>query len=84
MTSVERIAEFGKLEKEDLEAKKLEPEASWPAKGDLEYQSVSLVYPPPKTAPGQPPEAPKTVLQELSFSVRGGEKIGIVGRTGAG
>ncbi len=84
MTSVERVAEFGRLEKEDLEAKKIEPDSSWPPKGDLEYENVSLIYPPPKMAPDQAPEPPKAVLQELSFKVKGGEKVGIVGRTGAG
>lgn len=85
MTSVDRVAEFGRLEKEDLEAKKLEPEIGWPNRGDLEFKDVSLLYPaPPSAGPSSPPEPPKAVLQNLSFKVHGGEKIGIVGRTGAG
>lgn len=84
MTSVDRVAEFGRLEREDLEAKKTEPEESWPSRGDLEYEGVSLLYPAPPSADpiSSPPEPPKAVLQNLSFRVRGGEKIGIVGRTG--
>jgi ABC-type multidrug transport system fused ATPase/permease subunit len=48
--------------------------ASWPARGAIEFDRVSLVY-----RPGLPP-----ALRELSFSIQGGHNVGIVGRTGAG
>ncbi len=50
------------------------PPASWPAEGHIEIKNVVLTY-----RPELPP-----VLKGLSMSVRPGEKVGIVGRTGAG
>jgi ABC-type multidrug transport system fused ATPase/permease subunit len=50
------------------------PPLPWPRKGSMEFSGVHLRY-----RPGLP-----YVLQDLSFSVQGGERIGIVGRTGAG
>lgn len=46
----------------------------WPERGAMEFKNVSLKYR-PDTA---------TVLHDLSFKVRPGEKVGVVGRTGAG
>ena len=43
------------------------------ARGDIEFRDVSFAY-----TPGQP------VLSNLSFSVRAGETIALVGRSGAG
>jgi len=47
---------------------------NWPERGELEFKNVSLRY----------REGLETVLDGLSFKVRSGEKVGIVGRTGAG
>ena len=47
---------------------------TWPTNGALKFESVSLFY-----RENEPP-----TLENLSFSVRSGEHIGIVGRTGAG
>ncbi|KAI1408895.1 P-loop containing nucleoside triphosphate hydrolase protein [Hypoxylon sp. FL1857] len=49
------------------------PEA-WPTRGGIEITNVNMLY-----RPGLP-----MVLKDFSMDVRGGEKIGIVGRTGAG
>jgi ABC-type multidrug transport system fused ATPase/permease subunit len=46
----------------------------WQKQGDIEFRGVSLRY-----RPGT-----ELVLKNVSFWVRAGEKIGIVGRTGAG
>lgn len=46
----------------------------WPAHGQVEFQDVVLRYRPDTDI----------VLKHLSFTVKPGEKIGIVGRTGAG
>ncbi|CAM9379987.1 unnamed protein product, partial [Choristocarpus tenellus] len=46
----------------------------WPSKGHLEFRNVVLRY--------RPELAPS--LRDVSFIVRGGEKVGIVGRTGSG
>lgn len=48
--------------------------ADWPQRGDVEFQGVSAKY---------RPELPD-VLKRVSYNVRGGEKVGIVGRTGSG
>lgn len=50
------------------------PPADWPQKGAIEFTDLSMKY-----RPGLP-----NVLHGISMSIRGGEKIGIVGRTGAG
>lgn len=47
---------------------------NWPERGGLEFKNVSLRY----------REGLETVLDGLSFKVGSGEKVGIVGRTGAG
>ncbi|RZC36634.1 multidrug resistance-associated protein, partial [Asbolus verrucosus] len=73
MTSVERIVEYTELIPEiDNGSNPLsEP---WPNQGNLAFHSVSMNY--STNIPA--------VLQEVSFQVTAGEKIGIVGRTGAG
>lgn len=50
------------------------PPPSWPVNGSIEMKDLVLSY-----RPGLPP-----VLKGVSLDVRGGEHIGIVGRTGAG
>ncbi|CAA7266944.1 unnamed protein product [Cyclocybe aegerita] len=76
MNSVERILYYAQeVEQEaphSLPEKK--PATSWPAHGRLELKNVVLSY-----RPELPP-----VLKGISMSVKAGEKIGIVGRTGAG
>ncbi|KAJ3014201.1 Multidrug resistance-associated protein 1 [Thoreauomyces humboldtii] len=47
----------------------------WPTEGAIVLSNVSAAY------PSRPDHL---VLQDLSLSIRGGEKIGIVGRTGSG
>ena len=46
----------------------------WPLQGEVRFEDVALRY---------RPEMP-LVLKGLTFTIRPGEKIGIVGRTGAG
>jgi len=46
----------------------------WPEKGQVQFDDVVLKYRP----------TTEIVLKNLSFTVTPGEKIGIVGRTGAG
>ena len=50
------------------------PPADWPAEGAVEFKDVVMRY-----RPGLP-----LVLKGLSMHINGGEKIGVVGRTGAG
>ncbi|XP_044730120.1 ATP-binding cassette sub-family C member 4-like isoform X2 [Chrysoperla carnea] len=76
LTSVERILQYTKLEKEgpfESEPGK-KPVAAWPQDGKLEFKHTYLSY--------VPTEEP--VLKDLNFEIKAGDKVGIVGRTGAG
>jgi len=76
MNSVERIVYYARdLEQEaPHEIPERKPAASWPSEAKLEIKDAVLKY---------RPELP-LVLKGLNMTVNGGEKIGIVGRTGAG
>lgn len=76
MTSVERVLEYSKIESEPaLESQpEKKPKEEWPEAGKIEFKQVYLRY-----APEEPP-----VLKNLNFVINSREKIGIVGRTGAG
>ena len=72
MNSVERIVYYARdLELEPPhEIPERKPAAPWPGEGKLEIKDAVLKY---------RPELP-LVLKGLSMTVKGGEKIGIVGR----
>ena len=75
MNSVERIKEYIEV---DQEAQGIiednRPPIGWPNKGAIEFINYSTRY--------RPDLDP--VLRDLSFSIQPGERVGIVGRTGAG
>lgn len=73
MTSVERVVEYTKLESEPERDEKPLP-VDWPEQGLIQFKAVKLRY--SENAP--------YVLKDLSFTIQPREKIGIVGRTGAG
>ncbi|XP_078348711.1 ATP-binding cassette sub-family C member 4-like [Oculina patagonica] len=74
MTSVERVMTYTKIESEPgYKVERLPPE-HWPHKGNIAFQDVSLVY-----YPGGP-----QVLKKINVDIKGGTKIGVAGRTGAG
>ncbi|MGB7449738.1 MAG: ABC transporter ATP-binding protein [Ornithinimicrobium sp.] len=51
----------------------------------IEFDAVSFRYPAPQDAPEQPsPQAPPTVLHEVSFSIPRGARFAIVGPSGSG
>ncbi|XP_041342567.1 ATP-binding cassette sub-family C member 3 [Pyrgilauda ruficollis] len=75
IVAVERIKEYSETETEapwTIEGKS--PPENWPSKGDLEFVNYSVRY----------RKGLDLVLKDLNLQVHGGEKIGIVGRTGAG
>jgi ATP-binding cassette, subfamily C (CFTR/MRP), member 4 len=76
MISVERVVEYTELEPETplLTEEKNTPTELWPEKGSVEFSNVRLRY----------SEASDYVLQNISFHIEPKEKVGIVGRTGAG
>ncbi|WVQ83494.1 hypothetical protein IAT38_005635 [Cryptococcus sp. DSM 104549] len=51
-----------------------QPKETWPGSGKISLENVVMSY-----RPGLP-----SVLKGLSLDIRGGEKVGIIGRTGAG
>ncbi|XP_066250934.1 probable multidrug resistance-associated protein lethal(2)03659 [Euwallacea similis] len=73
MTSVERVVEYTEIEQETKGEEKA-PLKTWPEHGQLEFKSVYLRY-----ATNEP-----YVLNNLTFKIKSKEKVGIVGRTGAG
>ncbi|KAG5889084.1 hypothetical protein JTB14_004928 [Gonioctena quinquepunctata] len=73
MTSVERVQEYADLEHEK-EGDVKEPPKDWPQNGNVEFRNLYLQY-----SPDHP-----HVLRDLSFTITKQEKVGIVGRTGAG
>ena len=74
MTSVERVMTYTKLDSEPgYKVRRLTPE-HWPHEGNITFQDVSLTY-----YPGGP-----QVLKKIDLNIKGGTKIGVAGRTGAG
>ena len=74
MTAVERIQEYSSLPKEPLEQGEIEPSKEWIQNGKIKFENVSFSY----------AENLPNVLRNLSFEIKPNEKIGIIGRTGAG
>lgn len=75
MNSVERLQEYLEIEEEPpAEIPETEPRASWPEHGAIKVNDLSLRY---------APELPR-VIKNVTFDVEPTNKIGIVGRTGAG
>jgi ABC-type multidrug transport system fused ATPase/permease subunit len=72
MNCTERIMEYTNVPVETSDG--VDPPAAWPSNGRLEFDNLVVAY-----APTLPP-----VLNGLSFSVESRERIGVVGRTGAG
>lgn len=78
MTAVERVVEYDDIEPEgELEAPAdKKPPQEWPKHGQIKFNSLSLRYFPDPDA--------DLVLKSLEFEILPSEKVGIVGRTGAG
>ncbi|KAI0777639.1 multidrug resistance-associated ABC transporter [Trametes elegans] len=72
--AVERILYYTELPSEGASTTPNDPPESWPESGEVKFTDVEMAY-----RPGLP-----AVLKGVSFNVRPGEKVGIVGRTGAG
>uniref|UniRef100_A0A8C1S8G4 ABC-type glutathione-S-conjugate transporter n=1 Tax=Cyprinus carpio TaxID=7962 RepID=A0A8C1S8G4_CYPCA len=75
IVAVERVKEYSETQTEaPWIVKDKQPPPDWPPKGDVEFVDYSVRY----------REGLDLVLRNISLKVKGGEKIGIVGRTGAG
>jgi ATP-binding cassette, subfamily C (CFTR/MRP), member 1 len=74
MNSVERMLHYTKLPVEGSKMKPRPVAPSWPSRGAIRFENVNFSY-----RDGLP-----LVLKGVTFMVQPGEKVGIVGRTGAG
>ena len=75
LNSLERITEYVELPQEaPHRIPEKQPKPSWPESGRIQMRSVHFRY-----RPNLP-----LVLKDISVDIKGGMKVGIVGRTGAG
>ncbi|RDX86659.1 ABC transporter C family member 14, partial [Mucuna pruriens] len=75
MVSVERIKQFTNLPSEaPWKIADRSPPQNWPSQGNIELKNLQVRY-----RPNTP-----LVLKGVSLTIQGGEKIGVVGRTGSG
>uniref|UniRef100_A0A8C7FJ75 Multidrug resistance-associated protein 4 n=1 Tax=Oncorhynchus kisutch TaxID=8019 RepID=A0A8C7FJ75_ONCKI len=74
MTSVERVVEYTELESEAPWETQKHPPPEWPSQGLITFDRVSFSY----SSDGP------VVLKDMKAMFRPKEKVGIVGRTGAG
>ena len=74
MTSVERVMTYTGIEPEPGYSTESSPSRTWPNEGSLDVRDLSLVY----------FEGGPCVLRDINFCVCSKEKVGVVGRTGAG
>ncbi|NXK44825.1 MRP1 protein, partial [Chauna torquata] len=75
IVAVERVKEYAEMEKEaEWSIEQTAPASTWPEEGKVEFRGYGLRY----------REDLDLVLKNINVTIKGGEKIGIVGRTGAG
>jgi len=76
MTSVERVLEFTNVEQEPplISPPDKMPPKSWPSEGAIAFDKLYLRY----------SKGEGHVLKNLTFAIKAKQKVGIVGRTGAG
>jgi ABC-type multidrug transport system fused ATPase/permease subunit len=74
MTSVERIVEYTNIDGEKLDERQIKPGSDWPTNGEVLFEDVSFAY----------DENSPIVLKNMTFKIEPNEKVGVVGRTGAG
>lgn len=74
MNAVERLRYYGNELEEEAPLHTIDVRESWPEKGEIIFDNVEMRY----------RDNLPLVLKGLSIHIRGGERIGIVGRTGAG
>nr|XP_015857887.1 multidrug resistance-associated protein 1 isoform X3 [Peromyscus maniculatus bairdii] len=75
IVAVERLKEYSETEKEaPWQIQETAPPSTWPHSGRIEFRDYCLRY----------REDLDLVLKNINVTIEGGEKVGIVGRTGAG
>ncbi|KAI8903608.1 P-loop containing nucleoside triphosphate hydrolase protein [Gorgonomyces haynaldii] len=77
LNSIERLTKYiSHLDQEQSPKNDDDPEESvWPSEGKIDFNQISLSY----------PSRPDTlILKNLTVSIKAGEKVGVIGRTGSG
>ena len=74
IVAVERMKEYSEITNEASWTSSNPPPSSWPDSGEVKFQGYGMRY----------REGLDLVLKKIDANIKGGEKIGIVGRTGAG
>uniref|UniRef100_A0A673UDD6 Multidrug resistance-associated protein 1 n=1 Tax=Suricata suricatta TaxID=37032 RepID=A0A673UDD6_SURSU len=74
IVAVERINEYIKVENEAPWVTDKRPPPGWPSKGEIQFNNYEVRYRPELDL----------ILKGITCDIRGMEKIGVVGRTGAG
>ncbi|KAK2963908.1 Multidrug resistance-associated protein [Blattamonas nauphoetae] len=74
MTSFERIRFYSTQLPQEVKTGTVDPPPNWPSEGKIQFDHVTMKYRPKMS----------NVLNDISFVVQPGEKVGICGRTGAG
>uniref|UniRef100_A0A8C5H4M2 Multidrug resistance-associated protein 1 n=1 Tax=Gouania willdenowi TaxID=441366 RepID=A0A8C5H4M2_GOUWI len=75
IVAVERVREYSDTEKEaEWRHQAYNPPPRWPTDGNIEFRNFGLRYRPDLDL----------VIRNVTLKIDGGEKVGIVGRTGAG
>ncbi|XP_022169430.1 multidrug resistance-associated protein 1-like isoform X2 [Myzus persicae] len=75
IVAVERVKEYGETPQEaPWEIPSTQPPREWPTSGEVQFKNLKVRY----------REGLDLVLKGLDLIVEGGQKVGIVGRTGAG
>ncbi len=92
--SLERIQQYLAIDQEPKATDSGVPPAYWPGSGDLRVENLSARYSSVRVqifvlsyiciADAIPSQDGPKVLQNISFHVKSGERVGIVGRTGSG
>jgi ABC-type multidrug transport system fused ATPase/permease subunit len=92
LVSLERIVAYTEAEQERKSTEDGKPPAAWPTSGEIRVENLTARYSKVRMYQynllsyiliRRPQDGPK-VLHGLSFSIRSGERVGVVGRTGSG
>ncbi|VDM63338.1 unnamed protein product [Angiostrongylus costaricensis] len=74
IVSVERIKEYHDIEREGPFTSEYPLIDAWPYSGAIEFRNFSIRY----------GNSEKLAVKNMTFSIKGGEKVAIIGRTGSG
>ncbi|GAB4498762.1 MAG: ABC transporter ATP-binding protein [Anaerolineales bacterium] len=72
MVSYQRLMEIAKQAREDLDGGKVQP--TGPVRGEVEFKNVSFIY----------SDGTHYVIKDISFHIKPGESIALLGSTGSG